>query len=354
MLNALPDRETLYAALQRREAELDGVVYVCVKTTGIFCRPVCPARTPKLENINFVSSPEEALAAGYRPCKRCRPTDPPEAPSALVMRLLELVEADPSRRWSEDDLKTMGVEPATARRQFQRRFGMTFSQYVRARRLGQAFRTIREGEKVIEAQLDAGFESGSGFRDAFARTFGEAPNKSRAARTFVMDWIDTPLGPMLAVADESDLHMLEFIERKSLQQHVERYRKQFNAAVLPGDSPALSRIRQGLADYFSGKDLTFASTIAGAGTDFQNEVWTALRAIPPGETRSYAELAEAIGRPTAVRAVANANRLNRCAIILPCHRVIGSDGTLTGYAGGLWRKQWLLDHERRHTGRTLL
>jgi AraC family transcriptional regulator of adaptative response/methylated-DNA-[protein]-cysteine methyltransferase len=265
-----------------------------------------------------------------------------------------MVEQDPSRRWSGDDLRELGIEPATARRQFQRRFDMSFSQYVRARRLGHAFSTIRQGGKVIEAQIDAGFDSGSGFREAFNRQFGDAPVKSRAARTFAMDWIDTPLGPMLAIADEAYLHMLEFAERRTLQDHVDRYRRHFNAAVLPGDTPALNLIREELRAYFAGSALTFTSGIAKAGTDFQQSVWDELRRIPPGATRSYAEVSARIGQPTAVRAVANANRLNRCAIILPCHRVIGSDGSLTGYAGGLWRKQWLLDHERRLTGQTLI
>lgn len=354
MLTRLPPHDELYAHVLRRDPELDGVVYVAVKTTGVFCRPVCPARTPKPENIVFYGSPEEAEDAGFRACKRCRPLDPPESPSALLARLLSLVEEGPSRRWSEDDLREMGVEPATARRQFQKRFDMTFSQYARARRLGHAFKTIQGGDKVIEAQLDAGFDSGSGFREAFAREFGEAPHKSRAARAFAMDWIDTPLGPVLAVADEERLHMLEFVERKSLHDHLDRYRRQFNATVLPGDTKALRSIRGELKAYFAGEKLTFATPIAEAGTDFQREVWAALLAIPPGETRSYAQIAKTIGRDAAVRAVANANRLNRCGVIIPCHRVIGSDGTLTGYAGGLWRKQWLLDHERRVTGQTLL
>ncbi len=354
MLNTLPDHDALYEAISRKDASIDGVVYVCVKTTGIFCRPVCPARTPKPGNVVFVGGADEALAAGFRPCKRCRPLDAPESPSALLERLLALVEKDPSRRWSEADLRALGIEPATARRHFQRRFDMTFSQYARARRLGHAFKTITKGDAVIEAQLDAGFESGSGFREAFSRQFGESPNKARTTRAFVMDWIDTPLGPMLAVADDTDLHMLEFVERKKLQDHLDRYRNGFNATVVPGESPALKQIRQEVRAYFSGELLDFTSTIAGAGTEFQNRTWTALRAIPPGETRSYADLATAIGKPSAVRAVANANRQNRCAIILPCHRVIGSDGSLTGYAGGLWRKQWLLDHEKRHTGQTLI
>ena len=345
MLNRLPDHDKLYEHIQRRDPELDGVIYVGVKTTGIFCRPVCPARTPLSNNITFFGSPDEALAAGLRPCKRCRPLDDPNAPGVVIDKLLRLVEEDPSRRWSEDDLRDLGIEPATARRQFQKRFDMSFSQYARARRLGNAFNTIRKGDAVIEAQLDAGFESGSGFREAFARTFGDAPNKSRKALTFAMDWIDTPLGPMLAIADDTHLHMLEFVERKKLQDHVDRYRKQFNATVLPGETKALRLIKQELADYFAGTTLTFKSRIAGAGTEFQNEVWDELRRVPPGVTRSYQEMAMRIGRPTAVRAVANANRLNRCAIILPCHRVIGADGSLTGYGGGIDRKKWLLEHE---------
>ena len=351
MLNQLPSHDTLYEHILRRDPELDGVVYVAVKTTGIFCRPVCPARTPLSKNITFYGSSDEALEAGFRPCKRCRPLDAPDAPGVVLEKLLRLVEEDPSRRWSEEDLREMGIEPATARRQFQKRFDMSFSQYARARRLGHAFTTIRKGNTVIEAQLDAGFESGSGFREAFSRQFGEAPVKSRKALTFAMDWIDTPLGPMLAIADDRHLHMLEFVERKKLEGHVERYRKQFNATVLPGETSALKLIKQELKDYFAGKTLAFKSKVADAGTDFQQTVWDELRRIPPGETRSYADVSTRIGRPSAVRAVANANRLNRCAIILPCHRVIGSDGTLTGYAGGLWRKQWLLDHERRITGK---
>ncbi|MBI1340707.1 methylated-DNA--[protein]-cysteine S-methyltransferase [bacterium] len=353
-MHSLPDEDQLYAALTRRDADFDGVFYVAVRTTRIFCRPVCPARTPRRENVEFHPSPEDALAAGFRPCKRCRPLDDPGAPGAVLSRLLALVEGDPTRRWTEDDLRREGIEPATARRQFRKRFDMSFSQYARARRLGHAFSAIQAGGAVIEAQLDAGFESGSGFRDAFARAFGDAPLKSRRTRLFDMAWIDSPLGPLFAVAEGERLHMLEFSERKRLQEHIERYRRGFNAAIIPGEGPAILRIRSELADYFAGRRLTFDTGIADAGTDFQATVWRALGDIPPGETRSYADVAAAIGRPTATRAVANANRLNRCAIIIPCHRVIGADGALTGYAGGLWRKQWLLDHERRHTGQTLL
>src|SRR5690606_28825150 len=140
-----------------------------------------------------------------------------------------------------------------------------------------------------------GFESGSGFREAFSRQFGEAPNKARAAQAFAIDWIDTPLGPMVAIADEERLHMLEFAERKKLNAHVDRYRKAFNAIVLPGETRALELIKQELKNYFSGKRLTFASQIAEAGTPFQQQVWDELRRIPPGQTRSYQQLSASIG-----------------------------------------------------------
>src|SRR5262245_21148635 len=124
MLNALPPHDTLYAHLQRRDPDMDGVIYVGVKTTGVFCRPVCPARTPLSKNIIFFAAPGDAMAAGFRACKRCKPLDAPDAPGVLVERLLKLVEEDPSRRWTEEDLREMGLEPATARRHFQRRFDM--------------------------------------------------------------------------------------------------------------------------------------------------------------------------------------------------------------------------------------
>jgi AraC family transcriptional regulator, regulatory protein of adaptative response / methylated-DNA-[protein]-cysteine methyltransferase len=347
MIDRLPPHDTLYEALTRRDAELDGVVFVAVRTTRIFCRPVCPARTPLSKNITFYSSPQEAVEAGYRPCKRCRPLDAGGGAPPLLADLVARVDAEPSKRWSGGDLRAIGVDPATARRQFQRRFGMSFTQYVRSRRVRQAFAAIQEGMPVLDAQLESGFDSGSGFREAFVREFGNPPNKSREAKAFVLDWIDTPLGLMLAVAGEDELHMLEFVERKSLRGNLERYRAHFNAAILPGRSAALDSIRRDVASYFAGDSLEFSTPIARAGTPFQQAAWEELRRIPPGTTRSYSEIAARIGRPKAVRAVAAANANNRCAIILPCHRVIGADGTLTGYAAGLWRKQWLLDHERR-------
>jgi AraC family transcriptional regulator of adaptative response/methylated-DNA-[protein]-cysteine methyltransferase len=223
---------------------------------------------------------------------------------------------------------------------------MTFVEYARARRLGAAFKAIRTGERVIMAQLDAGYESGSGFRDAFARIMG-APPASTTARALFAAWLDTPLGPMIALSDEAALHLLEYADRRGLERQIERLRVRAKAGIVPGRTAPIAQIEAELAAYFDGSSMRFETPLARLGSTFQNAVWDALLAIPPGQTRSYADLARTIGRPEAVRAAAQANGANQLAIVVPCHRVISADGALCGYGGGLPRKRWLLDHERR-------
>jgi AraC family transcriptional regulator of adaptative response/methylated-DNA-[protein]-cysteine methyltransferase len=345
------DDATCYAALLGRDADYDGVFYVGVRTTGIFCRPICPARKPKRENCEFFADAQAALLAAYRPCERCRPLSHPNETSDVVRRLVAAVEREPLKRWRDADFDALAVHASTARRQFQRRFGMTFVEYARARRLGSAFKAIRSGERVIDAQLDAGFESPSGFRDAFARIMG-APPASRATRALFAAWLDTPLGPMTAVADEHALHLLEFVDRRGLEREIERLRHRQKAGIAPGRTAPIAQIEQELAAYFAGRALTFATPLARCGSPFQNAVWDALKTIPPGETWSYARLARAVGRPQAVRAAGTANGANTLAIVIPCHRVINASGELGGYGGGLPRKRWLLEHERSATART--
>jgi AraC family transcriptional regulator of adaptative response/methylated-DNA-[protein]-cysteine methyltransferase len=227
---------------------------------------------------------------------------------------------------------------------------MTFVEYARARRLGSAFKAIRSGERVIDAQLNAGFESPSGFRDAFARIMG-APPASRTTRALFAAWLDTPLGPMTAVADEHALHMLEFVDRRGLEREIERLRLRQKAGIAPGRTAPIVQIEKDLAEYFAGRSMTFKTPLARAGSPFQNAVWDALLTIPPGETWSYAQLARVVGSPRAVRAVGTANGANQLAIVIPCHRVINASGELGGYGGGLPRKRWLLEHERRSSAR---
>ncbi len=337
-----------YKALVDKNKAYEGVFFVGVKTTGVFCRPTCPARKPKIENCEFFETAQDALLASYRPCKRCQPLSHPNFASKLVQNLVDEVEKNPEKKWKESDFKKLSVDESTARRQFKKRFGMTFVAYARARRLGLAMKQIREGESVIDAQLSSGYESGSGFRDAFSKIMGSAPSKSGDQKVLKASWLDTPLGPMLAVADEEALYLLEFVDRRGLEMEIERLRKKAKLPIVPGLTAPIRQIEKELAEYFEGKRKEFKTPLFQIGSPFQKRVWEELRKIPHGETRSYAELAAAIGNPSAFRAVAQANGANPIAIVVPCHRVINTGGALGGYGGGISRKEWLLNHEKKH------
>ncbi|MBY0271936.1 MAG: trifunctional transcriptional activator/DNA repair protein Ada/methylated-DNA--[protein]-cysteine S-methyltransferase [Alphaproteobacteria bacterium] len=341
--------EEYYQALLDKNPEYEGIFYVGVKTTGVFCRPTCPARKPKLENCEFFETAQEALLASFRPCKRCRPLSHPHQVSELVVTLVNAVEANPEKRWKERDFQELSVDASTARRQFKKRFGMTFVEYARARRMGIAMKQIRGGDSVIEAQLDAGHESSSGFRDAFSRIMGAAPTRLGHRKILKASWLDTRLGPMIAIGDEEALYLLEFVDRRGLEREVERLRRRTRSAILPGITQPIRSIENELNQYFEGHLKEFETPLHLLGSPFQKRVWEELQKIPFGETRSYAELAATIGKPSAFRAVANANGANQFAIVIPCHRVINSNGELGGYGGGLPRKKWLLDHESKGT-----
>lgn len=336
-----------YQALLGKESEYEGVFYVGVKTTGVFCRPTCPARKPKFENCEFFETAQEALLASFRPCKRCRPLSHPNQVSELVTTLVNAVEVNPEKRWKERDFQELSVDESTARRQFKKRFGMTFVEYARARRMGIAMKQIRDGDSVIETQLDAGYESSSGFRDAFSRIMGAAPTKLGHHHSLKASWLDTRLGPMIAIGDEQALYLLEFVDRRGLEREVERLRQRTKSAILPGITEPICLIENELIQYFEGNLEEFKTPLHLLGSPFQKRVWEELQKIPFGETRSYAELAAIIGKPSAFRAVANANGANQFAIVIPCHRVINSNGELGGYGGGLPRKKLLIAHERQ-------
>ncbi len=339
-------KKEYYQALLDKQIEYEGIFFVGVKTTGVFCRPTCPARKPKFENCEFFETAQQALLASFRPCKRCRPLSHPNHVSELVRLLVEAVEENPEKRWKDRDFQQLAVDASTARRQFKKRFGMTFVEYARARRMGIAMKQIRAGELVIEAQLSTGYESSSGFRDAFSRIMGAAPSRIGDNQVLKTAWLDTPLGPMLAIGDEQTLYLLEFVERRGLEREVERLRQKMKSAVIPGRTKPIDLIEEELKRYFDGKLLEFKTPISEIGSPFQKRVWEELKKIPSGETRSYSEIAIAVGKPSAFRAVAQANGANQLALIIPCHRVINSNGEIGGYGGGITRKKWLLDHEK--------
>jgi len=347
MLLTEAEKEDCYSALLRQDKEYEGKFFVCVKTTGIFCRPTCTARKPKFENCEFYKTAKEALLSSFRPCKRCRPLSHPNHVSDLVRILVEAIENNPEKRWKTADFRQLSIDESTARRQFKKRFGMTFVEYARSRRIGIAMKQIRGGEKVIEAQLNTGYESGSGFRDAFAKIMGAAPtNFNKQHNILKSSWLDTPLGPMLAISDEESLYLLEFVERRGLEKEIERLRLKTKSAIIPGRTIPIDQIEQELGPYFAGELKEFKTAIKMLGSDFQKKVWEELMNIPYGETRSYLEQATLIGKPTAFRAVANANGANQLAIIIPCHRIINANGDLGGYGGGLARKEFLINLEK--------
>ncbi|MBA3848620.1 MAG: bifunctional transcriptional activator/DNA repair enzyme protein Ada [Opitutus sp.] len=338
----------MYRALERRDAAYEGVFFTGVKTTGIFCRPTCRAKKPKPGNVEFFPNASEALHGGYRPCRLCRPMDSTKPVPPLVERLRRAVEDSSDGRVSDKDLVAMGIEPSTARRQFKAYHGMTFHAFQRARRMGLALRDVQAGKPVVEVQLGRGYESTSGFRDAFARVFGQAPTGAKGQACLLGRRLETPLGTMLALADEQGLRLLEFVDRRGLEREILTLRRRLKCAIVPGNNAALEAAAVQLARYFSGESLVFDLPIAPVGSDFQQRVWSELRRIPAGRTRSYLEMAQRVGVPKAARAIGRANGSNMIALVIPCHRVINRDGSLGGYAGGLWRKQRLLDHERRH------
>lgn len=347
MLFDLPDPDTLYQALLARDESFDGQVFVCVATTGVFCRLTCPARKPKRENCTFHPTIGECVEAGFRPCKRCHPLQAAALADPLVAALLDRLDKRPDLRWSEEHLVKLGYDASTVRRSFKRHFGMTFLEMARQRRLREGFEALAVGEKVITAQHDASFESASAFRAAFARLLGQSPSELQADKLLRATWIPTPLGDMIAVSSRSHLHLLEFLDRKGLPAELKKLQQSSKEGIGIGSMPPSEQAAQELADYFAARSARFLTPIAVPASDFTQRVWNALREIPAGETRSYSEIARQIGHPTASRAVARANGANQIALMIPCHRVIGADGSLTGYGGGLWRKQRLIEIERQ-------
>ncbi len=346
-MELLPPPNTMYRALCERDASFEGIFIAGIRTTGIFCRPTCSARKPQPQNVEFFATASDALLGGYRPCLRCHPMDPAQRAPALIERLRAEVERAPGGRITEKELRDLAIDPSTARRQFLRHYGMTFQAYHRARRMGLALREVRNGARVEEAQGESGFESASGFREAFVRIFGEPPSDAKARGCLFAERIETPLGVMLAVADDAGLRLLEFADRRATERELRLLRTRLGRSIVPGEHRFLAQIRAELAAYFAGEMLEFRTPLAPVGTEFQLRTWELLRSIPVAETRSYSWMADGLKIPGARRAVGRANGTNMLAIIIPCHRVIRADGTLCGYGGGLWRKKWLLEHERK-------
>lgn len=342
----LPSRDEMIRAYLDRDVRFEGIFLTAVRTTGIFCRPDCPARKPKPENVEFFATAKEALDHGFRPCKRCRPMRPKGASPEWLQPLIDALESDPLKRWRDGDLRSMGLDPERVRRWFKDNHGMTFHAYSRSRRLGDALGTMKSGAPLASAAFDHGFESVSGFRSAIERITGVPAGTAPDKGLLYLHRLTTPLGPMLAGATETAICLLEFIDRPMLPTQLTRIRKRFEETPVPQTNALIDTLALQLEEYFGGTRTEFDIPLDLRGTPFQEDVWQVLLNVPYGRTASYADLAKEIGNPGAVRAVARANGDNRMAILIPCHRIIGSDGSLTGYGGGLHRKRFLLELEK--------
>lgn len=342
----------LYQALVNRNPAYDGMVFYGIVTTGIFCRSICSARKPKLENVRYFASPKAALDAGFRPCKLCHPLETSSGTSQMpapIRKLINTLAEDPSQRIRDADLRRLGLDPGTVRRFFKRKYAMTFHAFARTTRLSLAFDAIRCGTSVTEAAFASGYESLSGFGEAAKVNTGKSP-AGAGDSAFWLSRLETPIGAMVAGVHGARLCLLEFADRRALESEIKDLEKRFNTSARPGRNPLHDEVQHQLSAYFKGTLTDFKLDLEFPGSDFQHAVWEALLAIPYGQTRSYGQQAASIGNKKAVRAVARANGQNRLAIVVPCHRVIGADGSLTGYAGGLDRKRFLLNLESTVAG----
>jgi AraC family transcriptional regulator, regulatory protein of adaptative response / methylated-DNA-[protein]-cysteine methyltransferase len=346
MSGLLLSENTMYEALVKKDSQFEGLFYAAVKTTGVFCRSTCTARKPKKENVEFFETTREALIHGYRPCKICRPLEKAGALPQSIQTVMQEIQMNPEIRLTDFTLFKRGIDPNTLRRWFLKNHGITFQAYHRLTRINNAMTHIRNGDKVIEAAFENGYESLSGFQYTFKKATNHSPLKSKNQHQLTALRIATPLGPMLTVATEQGICLLEFTDRRMLETELKQLQRIYKTPILPGKSKYFALLDDQLAAYFEGKRKTFDLPLVTPGTAFQQSVWSALQEIPYGSTRSYKQQAAAIGHANAVRAVARANGFNRLAIVIPCHRVIGDDGHLTGYGGGIWRKKWLLEHEK--------
>ncbi len=350
----LPNNKTMYKALVEKDPSFEGVFIAGIKTTGIFCRPTCNAKKPKSENVEYFPDTRQALNFGYRPCKVCQPMQPVGKKPDWLKYLLDEIALNPQIKIKDQDLRVQGLQPERVRRWFKKHHGMTFHAYTRAIRINRAFGLIKHDKNnpelsansyVTHAAMDSGFDSLSGFHDAFKKITGTNPGNSRNVQLITISRLLTPLGPMFAGATDKGLCLLEFTDSRMLETQIQRLTKLLKAQFVPGEHPLFIDLDRQLKDYFAGKLKDFSIPLDFPGTEFQQKVWQQLLTIPYGETRSYQQQAEAINHKKAVRAVAKCNGDNRISIIIPCHRVIGKNGKLTGYGGGLWRKQRLLELE---------
>lgn len=337
-----------WAALQRRDKQAEGSFFYGVKTTGIYCYPTCSARLPKRENVTFFACREDAEAAGFRPCKRCTPdaTPPSAARSALIVKACQLIEEAEQAPALDELAAAVGLSPSHFHRLFKASVGVTPKRYAAAVRDRRLKEHLANGAPVTTAIYAAGFNAASRFYEGVNERLGMSATQYRnGAAGFSIRYAvaQSWLGWLIVGVTERGVCAIEFGESSTLL--VDTLRGRFpNAELRPDEGDGWLAHVLDMVEA-PGKALDLPLEIQG--TAFQQQVWRALQTIPSGETRSYTEIAELVGRPAAVRAVAQACASNKVAIAIPCHRVVRGDGELSGYRWGVERKRKLLEREKQ-------
>ncbi|MEO9635866.1 MAG: methylated-DNA--[protein]-cysteine S-methyltransferase [Parasphingorhabdus sp.] len=337
------DDKIAWQAMENRDRSFDGKFVTGVLSTGIYCRPSCAARHPKRENVRFFAKPEQAEAAGLRACLRCLPNDVARDEGAvkLVIDAIRMAETAPKLN---ELAELTGYSPTHLQRIFKRDTGLSPAGYARALRSERVEDALAGGASVTEAIYDAGYGSASQFYEErkMGQRTGMNPNIwSNGGEGVTVHWatVETYLGTMLVAATEKGVCCLSFNEGETELRH------RFPKADLQIGGREFEKLLGDVVAQVEAPGRSHNIPLDVQGTAFQEAVWRELRKIPEGETRSYADVAAAIGKPKAVRAVGSANGANNVAVLIPCHRVVRSDGTMGGYAYGLEIKQLLLEKE---------
>lgn len=346
------NHEQCWQSVVARDPAADGEFFVAVKTTGVYCRPSCKSRMPKRENVTFFKLPVQAEDAGFRPCKRCRPrevalTDPRAVMVESVCAYIHAHMDDTDRLALSEIGAAVGYEAGYVASVFKSVMGMTPRQYIDAQRMDNFKTLLRDGVRVSDAVYAAGYGSSSRVYERSDSALGMTPaayRKGGAGVQIAYTAAESPFGVLLiGVTERGICHvgLYDSVEAAAAGIHAEFP----NAEIGRGDT-VLAPMVQRILDHIEFGAAIHDLPLDIQATAFQQRVWAALREIPRGETRTYTEVAESLGQPNAVRAVAAACANNRVALVVPCHRVVGKNGSLTGYKWGVERKRRLLDAER--------
>jgi AraC family transcriptional regulator of adaptative response/methylated-DNA-[protein]-cysteine methyltransferase len=346
---AIARDDSRWKAVISRDAAHDGEFVFAVSTTGVFCRPSCAARRPRRENVQFFLTPEQAEQAGYRACLRCKPKSlSGNAQADGVKAICRFIEQHLDEPVTLDRLgKEFHQSPFHLQRRFKAVLGITPREYADSCRLRLLKRNLQAGDSVTRAMYDAGYGSSSRLYERTASQLGMTPDKYRRgaiAATIRYTCAESPLGRMLIAATERGICSIQFARTDG--ELIEGLKREFPFAGRKSDDGGLKSWASALLKHMRGKDLVSSLPLDIRATAFQRRVWTYLQKIPFGGTRSYGEVAKAIGRPTAVRAVARACATNPVAVVIPCHRVVREDGSMGGYRWGIERKKTLLEMEQ--------